>query len=127
MATVRPLRSRNPAVRTGLTLLGVLVIIVSPIIGAIPGPGGIFVFAAGLALVLQNSALAKRLFVRAKRRWPRIGEIADFGLRRASAQRRFERDRPIGADGQKLSRGAALWASLRRSFRDGDRPGTHDC
>ncbi len=117
MTQAHPLRSRSPAVRTGLTLVGLLIIAISPIIGAIPGPGGVFVFAGGLALVLQNSAMAKRQFVRLKRRWPKLGHYADLGLRRASALRRFERDRPIGADGRKLSRRAVLWASIRDSLR----------
>ena len=96
------IRQRSPALRTALMVIGVLIIIISPIIGAIPGPGGVFVFAAGLALVLQNSAWARRQFVRAKRRWPRFGAYADLGLRRASALRRYERDRPVGADGKKV-------------------------
>ncbi|OYY67632.1 MAG: hypothetical protein B7Y47_15780 [Sphingomonas sp. 28-63-12] len=90
--------------RTGLTVLGAVIIVISPIVGAIPGPGGIFVFAAGLALMLQNSAWAKRVFVKLKRRWPQFGYYADLGLRRASALRRFERDRPVDENGKKLSR-----------------------
>ena len=39
---------RLPASRPLQLALGVLLIIVSPIIGAIPGPGGMFVFAGGL-------------------------------------------------------------------------------
>ena len=83
---------RNPLVRTILTVTGILVILVSPIIGAIPGPGGIIVFAAGLVLVLQNAAWARRHFARAKRRWPRVGHYADLALRRRSAKRRRARE-----------------------------------
>lgn len=113
----QPLRPRSAAVRTGLTLLGGLIILVSPVVGVIPGPGGVFVFAAGLALMLQNSAMTKRLFVRIKRRWPSLGYYADLGLRRASALRRFERDRPLGKDGQKLSRWRQLWRTIRDFVR----------
>jgi hypothetical protein len=60
-------------------------------VGAIPGPGGVFVFAAGLALILQNSEWAKRLYVRFKRRHPNKGRWADWGLRRSSARRREAR------------------------------------
>lgn len=102
MTETPALRPRNPLVRTALMVLGIAIIIVSPVIGAIPGPGGVFVFAAGLALVLQNSAWARKLFVRLKRRYPRFGTYADLGLRRASALRRFERDRPVGEDGKKI-------------------------
>lgn len=90
-------RLRHPAIRVGLTVLGVVLIIVSPIIGAIPGPGGIFVFAAGLALMLQNAHWAKRGYARLKRRWPKLGHYADLGLRRASAARRRKRDREAAA------------------------------
>ncbi len=88
-------------------------ILLSPVVGVIPGPGGVFVFAAGLALMLQNSGLAKRVFVRLKRRWPQLGNVADLGLRRASALRRFERDRPLGRDGKKLSRLSQFWRMVR--------------
>lgn len=76
-----------------LFALGILLVLASPAIGLLPGPGGIFVFAAGLALILQASAWAKRVYVRAKRRWPRVGAWLDWGLRRRSAQRRRARIR----------------------------------
>ena len=66
----------------------VLLLILSPIVGAIPGPGGMFVFAAGLVLLLRNSRWARRRFAKTKRRWPRIGAMLDRGLRRGSARRR---------------------------------------
>lgn len=80
--------SRNPLVRLALLTFGGLLILVSPLVGAIPGPGGIFVFAAGLVLVLQNSQWARRIFARCKRRWPRFGHYADMALRRQSFRRR---------------------------------------
>ena len=85
--------SRHPALRFALFWTGVLLIILTPFVGAIPGRGGVFVFAGGLALMLQNSHWAKRRFVHTKRRWPRFGHYADMGLRRPSARRRRERDR----------------------------------
>jgi predicted small integral membrane protein len=66
----------------------VLLILVSPLVGAIPGPGGVFVFAGGLILLLRNSRMARRQFARAKKRWPRLGGWLDRGLRRESARRR---------------------------------------
>ncbi|GAC1579666.1 MAG: hypothetical protein NVS3B5_12920 [Sphingomicrobium sp.] len=50
-----------------LFVIGVLLIIASPLAGIIPGPGGVFVFAAGLALILKTSMWAKRNYVRFKR------------------------------------------------------------
>jgi hypothetical protein len=79
-------------VRIILLAIGVLLIFAAPLAGVLPGPGGIFLFAGGLALVLQNSLWAKRRFARWKRRWPRAGNLADRGLRRPSAKRRRKRD-----------------------------------
>ncbi|WP_309611297.1 hypothetical protein [Sphingomonas sp.] len=54
----------KPLVEILLFVLGAVLIILSPVAGVIPGPGGIFVFAAGLALVLKTSLWAKRNYVR---------------------------------------------------------------
>jgi hypothetical protein len=88
-ATWKALLDR-PWVEIMLFVVGVLLIIASPIAGVIPGPGGIFVFAAGLALVLKTSMWAKRNYVRFKRWKPTLGDWSDWGLRRASARRRAE-------------------------------------
>jgi hypothetical protein len=79
---------RSRPVRTTLFMTGLLIIILSPVVGALPGPGGIFVFAAGLTLALRNSDWAKRQYVRFKRWQPKAGGWADWGLRRPSARRR---------------------------------------
>ncbi len=62
--------------------LGWLLIVVSPLVGPIPGPGGIPVFAAGVALLLRNSTWAKRRYVLVKRRWPKLGRLTDKVMRR---------------------------------------------
>jgi hypothetical protein len=80
-----------PAVRTALFLLGWLLLAVTPFIGVLPGPGGLFTFGAGAALVLKYSPWAKRKYVQLKRRYPKKGAWADWGLRRCSARRREER------------------------------------
>ena len=77
-----------PIVRQCLMILGFFLIILSAFVGPIPGPGGIVVFAAGLSLVLKYSGWAKRQYVRFKRKHPKKGRWADWGLRRASARRR---------------------------------------
>ena len=82
--------TRVPLVRQCLVVLGVVVMALSPLVGAIPGPGGVFVFAAGLSLALKYSGLAKRLYVRFKKKHPNKGRWADWGMRRASAKRREE-------------------------------------
>lgn len=68
--------------------LGIVLLALAPVAGALPGPGGVFVFAAGMALVLKNSTMAKRLYVRFKLRWPRLGAWGDWALRRESHRRR---------------------------------------
>ncbi len=89
---------RTHGIKQAILSAGWLLIIVSPAAGILPGPGGIFVFAGGAALVLQVSPWAKRMYVRAKRRWPRAGSLVDRALRRPSARRRRERDNaPAGA------------------------------
>jgi len=85
--------ARSPLLRTTLVATGFLVIAASPLVGILPGPGGIFVFAAGLVLVLQNATWARRHFARLKRRWPRFGHYADMALRRRSFRRRQSRAR----------------------------------
>ena len=91
-------RKKSIVLRQVLIVMGFLLIIVSPLVGAIPGPGGVFVFAAGLALILQNSEWAKRLYVRFKREHPNKGRWADWGLRRPSARRREARLNQSQAD-----------------------------
>ena len=90
--------SQSKPVRTTLFMIGLLLIIVSPLAGAIPGPGGVFVFAAGLALSLKNSEWAKRQYVRFKRKQPKAGRWADWGLRRRSARRREELRKQLKAE-----------------------------
>jgi hypothetical protein len=80
--------------------LGPALIVLSPIVGLIPGPGGLLVLLAGVAITLQSSQVAKRVYVRAKRRWPGLGHWSDKGLRRPSHFRRLRRKReePAGGD-----------------------------
>lgn len=74
-------RPRSPW-RIAWLILGCALIAASPVVGAVPGPGGVFLFAAGAALLIRNSTWAKRLYVRIKRRWPRFGQAADKAMRR---------------------------------------------
>ena len=78
----------HPVTEWSILAIGAILIVLSPIAGVIPGPGGIFVFAIGLAMVLKTSMWAKRRYVRFKRWQPKAGRWADWGLRRKSARRR---------------------------------------
>ena len=79
---------RVPAVRTGLFVLGCILLLITPLVGLLPGPGGVVTFGLGAGLVLKYSDWAKRQYVRFKRRHPIKGAWADWGLRRKSARRR---------------------------------------
>ncbi len=85
-------RSRSPVLRTAALSLGVVLILVTPLAALLPGPAGVFTFAGGAGLVLQNSLWARQQFARGKRRFPRTGRLADRALRRASARRRRARE-----------------------------------
>lgn len=79
---------QNAWVRFGLFVLGCLCLLLTPIIGILPGPGGLILLPLGLALVLQNSVWAKRIYGRFKRRHPRYAAFADRLMRRPSALRK---------------------------------------
>ncbi len=78
----------NPVVEWAMFALGVVLVIISPVVGVLPGPGGIFVAGLGLALILKSSMWAKRHYARFKRWQPKAGRWTDWALRRGSAQRR---------------------------------------
>ena len=90
MKTIAPGPERPPRRVPRLVMLatGWLLIVLTPFVGVIPGPGGVFVFAAGLSLILRSSRWAQRRYVRFKRWWPRAGTWCDWGLRRQSHRRR---------------------------------------
>jgi hypothetical protein len=78
----------NPIVEWSIFALGLVLLVISPLVGAIPGPGGLLVAGLGLAMVLKTSAWAKRRYVRIKRWQPNAGRWMDWALRRPSALRR---------------------------------------
>ena len=82
---------RSPTYRLIMFITGCVMMLLAPVVGALPGPGGIFVFAFGLGFALRSSLWAKRQYVVFKRMQPKIGHWADWGLRRKSAKRRLER------------------------------------
>jgi hypothetical protein len=79
-----------PVVEWSLFALGVLLVIAGFLVAPIPGPGGVFLIAPGLALILKTSMWAKRHYVKFKRWQPKAGRWADWALRRRSAKRREE-------------------------------------
>jgi len=90
MSTKASLRRfiHHPLVEWSLFALGLVLLALSPLVGAIPGPGGVIVAGVGLALVLKTSMWAKRRYVKFKRWKPKAGRWTDWALRRRSARRR---------------------------------------
>jgi hypothetical protein len=78
----------HPVVEWAIFGIGVVLMVLSPLFGAVPGPGGILVFALGFGMVLKTSMWAKRHYARFKRKQPKAGRWIDWGLRRQSAKRR---------------------------------------
>lgn len=78
----------HPVVEWSLFAVGVILLILAPVVGAIPGPGGIVVAGIGLALILKTSMWAKRRYVKFKRWQPKAGRWTDWALQRRSAKRR---------------------------------------
>lgn len=96
-------RLRSTAqVRLALFLLGCLFMLLAPLLGPLPGPGFIILFPLGLALALQNSAWAKRIYVRFKRRHPRYAGWTDRLMRRTSAARKREREAVAASERETL-------------------------
>ena len=91
-------RARHPFKRYAQLALGILLIIGAGAMAPLPGPGGAFLFAGGMILVLRNSAWARQRWARLKRRFPRIGGFVDRMMRRGSALRRRARDKAVSAN-----------------------------
>jgi hypothetical protein len=72
------------------TMLGIgwLFIAITPLVGPLPGPGGLITFGVGAGLILKNSRWAKRRYVQFKKDHPNKGRWTDWSLRRQSARRR---------------------------------------
>ena len=86
-----------PAVQWTMFGVGLLLVMISPLLGALPGPGGVIVFGLGLGMMLKTSMWAKRRYVRFKKWQPRIARFTDWGLMRKSPKRRAERKKQLEA------------------------------
>ena len=87
----------HPIVEWTIFVIGVILLLLTPVVGALPGPGGVIIGGIGLAMVLKTSMWAKRRYVRFKKWQPRVlgkdvnpGGWTDWALRRQSARRREE-------------------------------------
>ena len=105
----------HPVVEWGIFVLGILLLVLSPLVGAIPGPGGIIVAGIGLAMILKTSMWARRYYVKFKRWQPKAGRWTDWALRRPSAKRREALRKAQSGEGQDVGAGAS---PLPESGRD---------
>jgi hypothetical protein len=105
----------QPAVEWTIFVLGILFMIAAIPVGALPGPGGVFVFAIGLAMVLKTSMWAKRRYVRFKRSKPKAGSWADWALRRRSARRRTKLQKEREAEALTTSPSETIASPERRA------------
>ena len=83
-----PFTVRHPVLRPAMLALGAALVVAAPLVGVLPGPGGIVLFALGLSLVLRHSRWARRRYVRFKRRPPaagRLGRLEPETAERAAA------------------------------------------
>jgi hypothetical protein len=87
---LRSLNANGP-MRLAQLIAGIILILITPLVGLLPGPGGVVVFGIGFGLILRNSAWAKRRYVVFKRKRPKMGGWADWGLQRKSAKRRGQK------------------------------------
>jgi hypothetical protein len=74
--------SENRSFQWAMIILGWGLMILAPLIGWLPGPGGLILFPIGLALVLKNSLWAKRQYAKHSKRHPEYGEWANWAMRR---------------------------------------------
>ena len=95
----------HPVVEWAMFGIGVILLLLAPLVGAIPGPGGVIVAGIGLALVLKTSMWAKRHYVRFKRWQPKAGGWTDWALRRRSHFRRRQRLHQLQKQREEQGRG----------------------
>ncbi len=74
--------SNNRTYQWVMMTLGWGLIVLAPLIGWLPGPGGLILFPIGLALVIKHSPWAKRHYAQIAKRHPEYGEWANWAMRR---------------------------------------------
>ncbi len=76
------------AYRWFMLLLGWLLVIGSPLLGPLPGPGPLVILPIGLAIILKHSLWAKKRYARAARRYPDYANWANWAMRRSKVTER---------------------------------------
>lgn len=76
------------AYRLAMLTLGWMLVLGSPLLGPIPGPGPLIILPIGLAIILKHSRWAKRRYAIFARANPEYGRWADWAMRRSKATER---------------------------------------
>jgi hypothetical protein len=88
----RPPKAKDsPAYRWAMIILGWAIMLSAPVVGILPGPGGLILFPLGLGIVLKNSIWAKRQFSKQTKRHPEYGHWFNWAMRR----KRFKERPPL--------------------------------
>jgi hypothetical protein len=66
-----------------MLILGWLLVVGSPLLGPLPGPGPLFILPIGLAIILKHSVWAKKRYARFARRRPDYADWANWAMRRS--------------------------------------------
>lgn len=76
------------AYRWTMLIIGWLLVLGSPLLGPIPGPGPLIILPIGLALILKNSLWAKKRYARLARQHPEYADWANWAMRRSKVTHR---------------------------------------
>jgi hypothetical protein len=68
--------------------LGWLLVLASPLLGPLPGPGPLLILPVGLAIILKHSLWAKKRYARAARRYPDYANWANWAMHRSKVTER---------------------------------------
>ena len=78
--------SERPEYQWFMLVLGWILVAATPIVGLFPGPGGVVVFAVGLAVILKHSRWAKRRYARLTRAYPEYGDWINWAIGRGKGK-----------------------------------------
>ncbi|MFN3619353.1 hypothetical protein [Sphingorhabdus sp.] len=76
------------AFRWCMLMFGWLIVLGSPLLGPLPGPGPLILLPIGLALILKNSLWAKKRYARLARIHPEYANWANWAMRRSKVTHR---------------------------------------
>lgn len=76
------------AFRWCILMFGWLIVLGSPLLGPLPGPGPLILLPIGLALILKNSLWAKKRYARLARIHPEYANWANWAMRRSKVTHR---------------------------------------